>query len=216
VVAFLTYNVHDSSGDFVGIKSEMKVNTLGTNSWKNIQDFPFDSTPCTDSVGRFVSGTINWLASKDWHIEWQQSSCFIVSLDLGKESYKKILLPDCGVVDVSILYLSVLRDCLCMIYGNDIWVMKEYENSESWIKLFSVPYMKSYNLTKIYMFEDNRVLLESKKVVLHESTNNLIRKLNVYDPRSGTLEFVKFQNKSVYDPMCGDGPEIYIESLISP
>jgi hypothetical protein len=34
-------------------------------------------------------------------------------------------------IDVSLLYLSVLRDCLCMMYGHDVWIMKEYGNEES-------------------------------------------------------------------------------------
>jgi F-box interacting protein len=46
-------------------KTEVKVNTLGTNFWKNMQEFPFGKPDCIDT-GKFVSGTINWLASKHW------------------------------------------------------------------------------------------------------------------------------------------------------
>jgi hypothetical protein len=34
--------------------------------------------------------------------------------------------------------LGVLRECLCMISGHDVWVMKEYGNKESLTKLFTV------------------------------------------------------------------------------
>ncbi|CAJ2658999.1 unnamed protein product [Trifolium pratense] len=207
VVAVLSYYVHDSVGDSVG-KTVVKVNTLGTNFWKNIQEFPFDSTPEMDS-GIFVSGTINWLTSKPWG----EKSCFVVSLDLGKESYQKVLLPDHREEDVTISYLSVLRDCLCMMYGHDIWIMKEYGNKESWTKLFSVSYMQdhpseSYYLTKaFYMFEDDQVLLQY--------FGDLGLKLIVYDPRIGTFKFIKFENKSIYN-MISPCTEFCIESLISP
>jgi F-box interacting protein len=197
-------------------KTEVKINTLGTNYWKNMQEFPFDSTPCNMTSGIFVSGTINWLASK----RWRKSSCFIVSLDLGKESFKMFSLPDYGEgerdeygeIDVR-LYLSVLRDCLCMMYRNDVWIMKEYGNTECWTKLFSVSYMgdpseSNYLTNTIYTFEDGQVLLKS----LVDWNSKLI----LYDPRIGTFKFSKFQNNDVYDPTNPDGPEVCIESLISP
>jgi F-box interacting protein len=213
VVAFLGYcGLRDSStGDLV-LKAEVKVNTLGTNFWRNIQDFPFDSLPDISSGGKFVSGAINWLASTSWN----EGPYFIVSLDLGNESYQKILPPDYGEVHVNALSLGVLRDCLCMICGHDIWIMKEYGNKESWTKLFSVSYIrdpsKLYFLTKaLYAFENGQVLLESR--------GDWYMKLNAYDPKIGTFRFINFQNKSVYNPIGRnfvDGPEICIESLISP
>ncbi|GAU16392.1 hypothetical protein TSUD_117410 [Trifolium subterraneum] len=202
--------LHDSSGDLVPIV-EVKVNTLGTNFWKNIQEFPFDSLPDISSGGKFVSGTINWLAST----RWEEGPYFIVSLNLGNESYQKVLPPDYGEVHMIALSLGVLRDCLCMISGLDIWIMKEYGNKESWTKLFSVSYIQDtstlYFLTKaLYTFEDGQVLLESR--------GDWYKKLNVYDPKIGTFRFIKFQN-NIYNPRGQnfvDGPEICIESLISP
>ncbi|XP_045810226.1 uncharacterized protein LOC123904635 [Trifolium pratense] len=136
VVAVLEPNI---SGDLVE-KTEVKVNILSTNSWKNIQEFPFDSTPCDPA------GLIGWL------------------LNIGMKVHALL-----------IAYALVM-------YGHDIWIMKEYGNNESWTKLFSVPYMryrrKSYISTKaIYMFEDDRVLLKSEK-------QDVYPKLTVYDPRS--------------------------------
>ncbi|CAJ2639680.1 unnamed protein product [Trifolium pratense] len=205
VVVISFYSMPD---DFTK-KIEVKVNTLGTNFWKNLQEFPFNGKPDNIASGIFVSGTINWLASKHWH----HSPCFIVSLDLGKESFQKILLPDYGEEDVSILYLSVLRDCLCMMYGHDVWIMKEFGNKESWTKLFSVSDMrdpsKSSYLTKtVYTFDDGQVLLQA----LVDRNSKLI----VYDPRIDTFKFSKFQINNVYDPTSPDGPEVCIESLISP
>lgn len=62
-----------------------------------------------------VSGTINWLVCKDR--TRQNSPCFIVSLNLGNESYQEVLQPDYREVDSSnFLTLGVLRGWLCMIF----------------------------------------------------------------------------------------------------
>jgi len=75
-----------------------------------------------------VSGAINWLASK--HQE-SKSVYFIVSFHLGNESYQKIFLPDCELLDVSLTNLGALRGCLCIVLGHDVWTIKEYRNKES-------------------------------------------------------------------------------------
>jgi len=102
---------------------EVNVYTLSTDFWKSIQKFPFACVSLY-SLGTFVSGTINWLVSTTQY--------FILSLYLGSESFKKVLLPDYGVVNGFIyLHLEVLKDCLCMVVGRDVWVMKEHGNNDS-------------------------------------------------------------------------------------
>jgi hypothetical protein len=49
--------------DDVTDKTEVKVNTLGTNFWKNKQEFPFSTSDCIASR-KFVSGTINRLGGE--------------------------------------------------------------------------------------------------------------------------------------------------------
>ncbi|MCI61556.1 F-box family protein, partial [Trifolium medium] len=77
-----------------------------------IQDFPY-GVPF-ESSGKFVSGTVNWLAWKDWF-----KSCVIVSLDLEKESYQEIMQPDYGVEIEIVRTLVVLRDCLSILHLTD-------------------------------------------------------------------------------------------------
>ena len=111
--------------------------------------------------GKCVNGTINWLASKDT----KKSKYFILSLDLGNESYQEVLLPNYGQGDACNFHLSVFRDCLIMFSGDVVWVMKEYGNKESWTKLFTISYRRDprttpYSCIKaIYVFEDDQVLL---------------------------------------------------------
>ncbi|XP_045822488.1 F-box/kelch-repeat protein At3g23880-like [Trifolium pratense] len=177
------------------------VYTLGTNFWKNIEEFPFGCVAVQQRSGTFVSGTINWLVSRMYPTRRQH---FIASFDLRNESYQEVFLPDCRVVDVYNLRLGalgVLRDCLCLVFRNDVWVMKEYGNHESWTKLFAITYMQdlpiSYdNIKVLNIFGDNQVLLKST-----EWTDKLI----VYNFKNGTYKYTKFGNSA---EVCG-------ESLIS-
>jgi F-box interacting protein len=88
---------------------------------------------------------LNWLACEDYAMKNQS---FIASFDMGNESYQVVLLPEYDAVDSHTLQLSFFRNCLCLVAGNDVWIMKEYENKESWIKLFTI-YMPSYSFTKV-------------------------------------------------------------------
>ncbi|KEH32866.1 F-box protein interaction domain protein [Medicago truncatula] len=187
-------------GNFVD-NHEVKVHTLGTNCWKSIQNIPFGCVALQIS-GKFVSGTLNWLVAKEYDNKIQ-----IFSLDLGSETYKEVLLP--REVDASTLHsqlhsqLGVLRDCLCMVFGYDVWVMKEYKNKESWSKLFTISHIPDlptyYGIIKVlHIFEDGQVLLDS--------TNGYTWKLIFYNSRDGTYKFTEFEFR------C----EVCVESLISP
>ena len=102
-------------------KNDVNVHTLGTGYWRRIMDFPYSG--CMHRPGEFMSGTINWLT-------YDVSSCssfpVIVSLNLGNESYQKLLQPDLK----DCCTLGMLRDCLCIFASEDmfldVWVMKEY------------------------------------------------------------------------------------------
>jgi len=194
VVVVLQYFIHGKA-----YKTEVKVHTLGTNSWKSIQECPLGVLSMQQS-GKFVSHKIHWLASID--DEWK-IPCFTVSFDLGNESYKKVLPPDYGDIHACNLALSVLRDCLCLVTCHDIWVMTDYGIQESWTKLFTFSNMpdpaKSYSLTKaISAFEDGQVLLEY--------VENQKKNVGVYDSKNDTLKLTMFQQTL----------EASVESLISP
>lgn len=67
--------------------------TFGANSWTTILNFPFDPTRW---VGKFVSGTLNWVFKRG--VSPNQS--VILSFDLIKETYKEVLLPEHDYVEV--------------------------------------------------------------------------------------------------------------------
>lgn len=74
------YDHHSKVVAFSGVyQVQTYVHTMGTNFWTRIQDFPQHES------GKFINGTLNWLAC---------NNSTIVSLDLEKGSYRKLLLPD--------------------------------------------------------------------------------------------------------------------------
>ena len=173
-------------------EDEVKVHTLGANSWKRIPMIPFVVVPIQKS-GQCVSGTINWLVSKDT----RKSQCFILSLDMSNYSYQKVSFPTDCKVDGCSLHLSVLRDCLTMFCGDGVWVMKEYGNNESWTKLFTISYRPTFRKA-VYIFKDEQVLLKP--------TEDWIDDYIFYNCRDGTSKNIDFENT----------PEVCVESLISP
>jgi F-box interacting protein len=186
-ICYNKFTVHDI---------QVKVHTSGTNSWRLIQEFPpviFEYYHLQSGI--FVSGRINWLVSN--------GDQPIVSLDLGTESYQQILYPDQGAAYT----LGVLRDCLCILCRRDdkftdIWLMKEYGNRESWVKLASVPDMGWIN-NVLYVSEDDQVMLKI--------SNDRKSELVVYHPINGTLKIQDIEN---FNDLRFQG--IYVESLISP
>ncbi|XP_058721893.1 F-box/kelch-repeat protein At3g23880-like isoform X3 [Vicia villosa] len=185
--------------DIIEDTIKIKIYNLRTNSWRSFQKLPFTTEFGSDQSGVYVSGTINWLASTKW-----LPPLFIVSFDLGKDSYKKIFPPEHAEFDGR-SKLCVLKDCLCIICDYDIWIMKEYGIKESWTKLFKLSNLpgqrkgiwRSYLTKALDIFEDDQVLLV-------ERWN---KKLIVYDFKNDT-----FKVTSLFPTL----PEICTESLISP
>ncbi|GAU24892.1 hypothetical protein TSUD_116160 [Trifolium subterraneum] len=181
-------------------KCEVSVLTLGMDSWRRIQDFPYFGLCC--GLGIFVAGTVNWLPLEN----------VIVSLDLKKESYQKIPQPD---LENNHWTLGVLKDFLCIYASSnddmflDVWIMKEYGNKASWTKLYCVPHMGIWGMCsykKILYISGNDQLLMG----FYESGSSKL-KLVVYDSKNGTFMIPKIQNLNG----CMI-TQVYIESLISP
>jgi hypothetical protein len=187
-------------------KTQVEVHTLGTDSWRRISDFPSTMVPrgCNES-GIIVSGTVNWFV---YSVVSPRHA--IVSFDLGKECYQEISEPNHGMPVYSTL--GMMRDCLCLFaYSNsftDVWLMKEYGNKESWMKLIRLPIFGDHgnyvdNLKILYISEDdNHVLLLLKE-------NPGFRWL-VYDARNDTKKIFETQVRTYAESA------VYVESLVSP
>ncbi|PRQ34715.1 putative F-box associated domain, type 1 [Rosa chinensis] len=95
----------------------------------------------------------------------------LLSFVLAEEEVREIPLPPCFSIEGEDVYLSVFRECLCMIlgYNEELWVMKEYGGRESWTKIrISIPpcqwlhsgfRKKNYDLLLLEDANDKLVLL---------------------------------------------------------
>ncbi|XP_045797823.1 F-box/kelch-repeat protein At3g23880-like [Trifolium pratense] len=159
-----TYKVVASCLRGKGKGTEVKVFSLGDNVWRYIQDFPVDPLrirfPFVND-GVYVSGTINWLAIRNNEVyDWKSITIdqfVIISLDLGKETYRQLLPPrGFDIVPHVEPSVSVLMDRLCFSHNVNgkyfvIWQMKEFGVEESWTPLLKIGYSSLRGLT-IAMF----------------------------------------------------------------
>jgi F-box interacting protein len=202
-------DLSDSTPRNLVAKNYVKIRTLGTNFWENIPRlvFPFVITPLQRSGIYHVSGTINWLVKDHLLLKDcpRENHYFVVSLDLRNNSHQEISLPHFWKVgSADDLHLSVFRDYLCMIYREDVWIMKEYGNRESWTKLLTLSYMQDPRTSWVFanamhIFEDGQVFVKA--------AGGGIGRLVVYNSRNDSFE-LPFPSENTVG--------ICIESLISP
>ncbi|XP_058203815.1 F-box/kelch-repeat protein At3g23880-like [Rhododendron vialii] len=180
-----------------GFNVEVMMYTLKTDSWRSIVEFS-NCLPLFGS-GICVNGVLHWTASGESHK-------VIVSLDLLKETFGEVLLPDYRDGH-SQLMLHFVSGCLCLVCDYDgicaeVWVMKEYGIRESWTKLVVVPYVAHPSNCP---YSEPLCILKNGDVLLDILTH-LVR----FHPRDGTFAYPTIHNCfprfSVYP---------YIESLVS-
>ncbi|CAK8541083.1 unnamed protein product [Lathyrus sativus] len=209
---------------FCNARSMVKVFSMGNDSWRNIQSFPalpfyrFNNNSINNGV--YLSGTMNWLALRDYFcfnylfcsnegsIDLDQF--VIVSLDLSTETYTQFLLPQSfDKVPRFPPALVVLRDCLCFCHDFEetcfvIWQMKDFGVQESWIQLFKISYtyfFKWLDLLPLYLSENGDTLIlandEYDEAFIYHHKNNRVEKIETTD------DILWSQSKN------------YIESLVS-
>ncbi|MED6172054.1 hypothetical protein PIB30_046560 [Stylosanthes scabra] len=106
--------------------ARIKVFTMGDSCWRDMGIFPalpIAGTPTHKNDGIYIMGTLNWLALRNfgddnaWDVVAFVDQLVIGSLDLGKETYKQIGVPD-GLDELSehMPVLGVLRNCLYLCH----------------------------------------------------------------------------------------------------
>ncbi|KAI4338217.1 hypothetical protein L6164_016561 [Bauhinia variegata] len=92
----------------------------------------------TSVIGTFLRGTLNWLVE-------DSVSEFILSFDLRKETFGKVLLP--VDKDKNNPCIGVFEDCLYFSADNVgetdfiVWLMKDYGVEDSWTKVYTISYL---------------------------------------------------------------------------
>ncbi|CAL5191602.1 unnamed protein product [Lathyrus oleraceus] len=193
---------------FCDARTMVKVFSMGDDSWRNIESFPalplyrFNNNSINNGV--YLSGTMNWLALRDYFcfnyllcsnegsIDLEQF--LIVSLDLSTETYTKLLLPQ-GFDKVPRFppALVVLRDCLCLCHDLEethfvIWQMKNFGFQESWIQLFKISYtnfFKWLDLLPMYLSENGDTLILANdrydEAFIYNCKDNRVEKIEISD-----------------------------------
>ncbi|XP_052179115.1 F-box protein At3g07870 [Diospyros lotus] len=186
-------------------RSEVQVFSLnGSRNWKSLGKVPYPLERRSSEA--LVNGRLHWL-TQPLRRPGLRRSCGIVSFDIADEQFREVARPDCGGLNRTNYHLVVLGGCLAAVvcfhhYRFEIWVMKEYDVKESWVKEFNIKdgsprFMKSqtrhpYGIWKhasgqriarvVCMLENGNILIEYRGGVLVS-----------HDPISGTSEKLAVQ-----------------------
>ncbi|KAK1353729.1 putative F-box and associated interaction domains-containing protein [Heracleum sosnowskyi] len=124
-------------------RSEVLVLSLGVNTWKNVGQVPYNLVRRAHGA-LFTCGRIHWLTRGVYN---NVRGLIIVSFDLADEKFHEVPRPDFSSPrDGRNYQLTSLKGCLSAVaykyttlYRDvEIWVMKEYNVKESWIKAFRI------------------------------------------------------------------------------
>ncbi|XVE78360.1 hypothetical protein DITRI_Ditri13aG0138500 [Diplodiscus trichospermus] len=183
-------------------QSDVQIFTLGSSAWRSLgkTSYQFVRRPSE----ALVCGRLHFVSRpRKYHPARR-----LVSFDIADEQFREVPKPDCGGLNRCNFHPSVLKGCLAAaVYGNygklEIWVMKDYNVKESWIKQFTIgAYMPKClkqclnrdRPLKIWKNGSNgkvvRVLcsLENSEILLEYKNRVLVS----YDPEKGKFRDLVF------------------------
>ncbi|XP_016442907.2 F-box protein At3g07870-like [Nicotiana tabacum] len=146
--------------------------------------------------GIMLNGKMHWLTRFGKYNGRRDK--LIVSFDLADEVFAEV--PKVDFVDkprIHKFHLAVVGDCLAVAItlphqnggGTEIWVMKEYNVKESWVKEFIIgaytptPNSVMEHLVKVVC------LLKNEELLLEYKSGNVA----LYDPQNGVFRPLMFQ-----------------------
>ncbi|CAK9180401.1 unnamed protein product [Ilex paraguariensis] len=178
--------------------SEAQILSLSSNTWRSIGEVPYQLKRSSEAL---VNGRLHWVTYQG------VLGPIIVSFDLADEQFREVPGAGSGFLARCNFYLVVLGGCLSAVvpfsFGRlEIWVLKEYDVKESWIKEYSfesyMPRVVNQDLERNYGIWKNVVntrivrvlcLLKNGKILLEYRGGNLVS----YDPKSKIFENMMFQ-----------------------
>lgn len=154
---------------------EVQIYSRRANSWKRIEDFNYGNP--LDQSAKYARGYFHWLIDSNGCPE-------IVTLNLATERFAKMggpnpdaVIESCSTWEYDDLCasLGLFSDTLCLLYDDhetkmDLWVMEEYGNRDSWVRLFTLPVFGTPGLyphfLRVCWMNDDEILFYYGCVVL--------------------------------------------------
>ncbi|KAL4555377.1 hypothetical protein LXL04_037995 [Taraxacum kok-saghyz] len=189
-------------------KSEVQILTISNqtnkNQWRSLGKVPYQLDRQATEVP-VVNGRIHWL-SRPGRIAGVLGRA-IISFDLKDEQFKVVAKPTHVTVNRSNIHLAVIKECLAAViscgYGKlEIWIMKEYDSNESWVKEFVIHGVYPTKLpTHDYHYRIGRraltgrmvrvlCVLKNGEILLEYRGGSLVR----YDPKWKEFKDIVFPN----------------------
>ncbi|OVA09253.1 F-box domain [Macleaya cordata] len=124
-----------------GRLSEVKVYTVGSGSWRELENIPYrlyDESRSPQAQQALINGVLHWCQCSS-----ETSTNVILSFDIADEQFREVPRPVFGEGPARIRNLGVLRGCLSMLVERqkmslgsvyEVWVMEDYGLKESWTK----------------------------------------------------------------------------------
>ncbi|XP_076900785.1 F-box protein CPR1-like [Bidens hawaiensis] len=104
-------------------QTRFRMLSLKSNVWRDIEKMKYSRF--SDVAGILCKGALHWIITN------QDGRYFIASYDLALEEFKEIPLPGRYIG----YNLGIMKECLCIFgysYACDVWLMKKYNEKESW------------------------------------------------------------------------------------
>ncbi|XP_015055624.1 F-box/kelch-repeat protein At3g23880-like [Solanum pennellii] len=179
---------------------EVAIYSLKSDCWRRINHPPNGGRFI--NTGKFLNGKLYWASVVDVDMERDWS---ITSFDLNDEKWRKMEEPPCGN-DIFVLGAleSNLSIMICSRTTNvDVWVMKEYENKESWTKTFTI----SCSLDRAeYFLAQSFYLTKRGEFFIMSRPYHMI-----YEPSDNSIRYLDLKTFD-YDLLA----DFYVQTLVCP
>ncbi|KAF3443318.1 hypothetical protein FNV43_RR13000 [Rhamnella rubrinervis] len=186
---------------YTASQSDVQVLALGSSTWRSLGKV----SVCNDNYVDHWSDQVCANGRLVWRRRYFRGHS-LVSFVLADEQFKEVPQPKVEGFWRPDYQLVVLRGCLAAAYHSrdgklQIWVMKDYDVKDSWVKEFNIPsYMpeepklemnRNVMVSKLARNGRLRVLclLNHSEILLEYRSGLLV----VYDPKSGKFKDLEFQ-----------------------
>ncbi|KAK2648618.1 hypothetical protein Ddye_016107 [Dipteronia dyeriana] len=213
--------LHRHKIGLLSFQAEVQILTVGSPAWRALGKLPYRQIYQGPSQV-LVCGRIHWTASSG-------SDCLIISFDFKDEQFREVQKPDCG--DWPTMDLVDFGGCLAAVsigYSNfEIWIMKEYDVKESWIKDFNIGNhvprsLEEADSNSAKPFCNSKLdqnsstdrvvgLLKNGKLLLEYKCRALV----TYDPKDGTFKDLTFPGMPYwFEVVVHEGSLNWIDPLL--